>query len=159
MKDEGLREALEIFGKEYIAELSNELRRLDKKASGKLLQSLDTRVIKTAFGTLYTIQLRAEDYLQYVDAGRRPGTYPPISKIRQWTRVKGIPENAAFPIARKIKEKGIKPTNVISKSLTKTLNGMKFRQLEDGMSDWVDDMVSQLLVDVSKNNNLTVRAR
>ena len=91
--DKELREALEIFGKSYIAELSDLLRKEDKVASGNLIKSLDTRVIKTAFGTLYTIQLIAEDYLQYVDGGRRPGKRPPIQAIRKWVRFKGIPQS------------------------------------------------------------------
>jgi hypothetical protein len=62
---------------------------------------------------------------------------------------------------RKIKEEGIKPTNVIEKSLNAVLRGMKFRQLEEGATDWVDDMVGQLLFDLSKNKNknITVKAK
>jgi hypothetical protein len=157
MDDKGLREALEIFGQSYIAELSNQLRKLDKKASGDLLRSLDSRVIQTAFGTKYTIVLKAEDYLQYVDRGRRPGKFPPVDAIAKWVRLKGISPKAIYPIGKKIKEKGIKPTNVIQKSLDKTLQGIQFRKLEDGMSDWVDDMVEQMALDISKNNNITVR--
>lgn len=155
--DKDLREALEIFGKSYIAELSNQLRKADKVASGDLIKSLDTRVIKTAMGTVYTIQLLAEDYLQFVDAGRRPGTYPPLGKIRKWASLKGIPQSAVFPIMRKIKEEGIKATNVIPKTLNKVQNGRSFSDFEDDVSDWVEDVIEQLFLDISKNNNITVR--
>ena len=112
-------------------------------------------------GTLFTIELKAEDYLKYVDGGRRKGTYPPLSAIQKWVDLKGISRSAVFPIMRKIKEEGIKPTNVISKSLDQVLKGMKFRQFEEDTTDWVDDMVSQLLFDLSKNKNknITVKAK
>jgi hypothetical protein len=160
-EDKVLREALEIFGKGYIEELGKQLKAEDKDASGNLLRSLDSRVIKTAMGTLYTIELKAADYLKYVDGGRRRGTYPPLNAIQKWVDLKGISRSAVFPIMRKIKEEGIKPTNVIEKSLNAVLRGMKFRQLEEGATDWVDDMVGQLLFDLSKNKNknITVKAK
>lgn len=159
-QDEGLKDALKIFGEAYIAELSIMLRKLDKKASGDLLKSLDTRLIKTAFGTIYTIQLVAEDYLEFVDGGRRPNRKPPpIQAIKKWTRFKGIPEGAAYPIAKSIGEKGIKPTNVISKSLQKLTRSKGFRELQEDAGDWLEDLVAQLMFDVSKNNNITVRVR
>ena len=159
MKDDGLREALEIFGKEYIAELSELLRKEDKVASGDLIKSLDSRVIKTAMGTLYTIQLSSEKYLKYVDGGRgrMKGYPPPIKAIKEWCRFKGINEDYAWGIRHNIWKNGIKPTNVISKTLKKVQNGMGFRKFEDGASDWVDNLVEDLMLDISKNNNITVR--
>jgi len=153
-----LLDALEIFGQDYIAELGNQLRKAGKDASGNLLRSLDSRIIKTAFGTIYTINIIAEDYLKYVDAGRR-AKQPPLSAIRPWLRVRGLSQGLAFPIARSISEKGIKPTNVISKSLKAVQRGSAYGDFEDGVTDWVDDLISQLLLDVSKNNNITVRTR
>ena len=159
--DQELREALEIFGKEYIAELSNQLRKADKVASGKLLKSLDTRVIKTAMGTVYTIQLLAEDYLEYIDAGRPPtkrkGNGAVRRGIEEWARLKGIPKSLVFPIVRSIHKKGYKGTNVIPKTLDKVQRGKGLTNFEDDVSDWVDDLVEQLILDVSKNNNITVR--
>jgi len=155
-----LEDALEIFGQDYIAELGNQLRKAGKDASGNLLRSLDSRIIKTAMGTIYTINIIAEDYLKYVDAGRRPNSkQPPISAIKDWVRIKGLPQGAAFPIAKNIGKNGIEPTNVISKSLKAVQIGGSYRDFEDGVTDWVDDLMNQLLLDVSKNNNITVRTR
>ena len=151
--------ALEIFGESYIAELGNQLRKADKKATGDLIQSLDSRVIKTAMGTLYTIELKAKDYLKYVDSGRRAGTYPPLNAIKKWARIKGIPKEAVFPIMKKIKEQGIKPTHVISKTLKIVRRGAAYRKFEEGAADWVDDLMGQMLLDISKNNNITVRQK
>jgi len=58
----------------------------------------------------------ANDYLQWVDKGRRPGTYPPIRAIQRWVQIKGIPKEAAWAIRQNIYKFGIKPTNVIKKT-------------------------------------------
>jgi len=156
--DTKLIEALKIFGQTYVAELGDQLRKLDKKASGKLLSSLETRVIKTGFGTDYTIEILAEDYLKYVDDGRKPNLKPPpIAEITRWTRLKGIPQRLAFPIAKSIGKIGIEPTNVIAKTLAKVTRSRGLNVLEDDMADWVDDIVGQLLFDISKNKNITVK--
>lgn len=153
-----LEEALEIFGEEYIAEISKILRANDKIASGDLIKSLKTRVFKTGFGTSYTLKIIAKDYLKYVDEGRRAGAKPPpIAPIKKWTQQKGIPEGLAYPIAKSIGEKGIKPTNVIEKGFKKVLNNISFRQLEDGVEDWVDDLISDKLKGLNKNKNITFK--
>jgi len=46
------------------------------------------------------------EYASYADKGRRPGRMPPVDAIKAWCRVKGIPENAAYPIALKIAREG-----------------------------------------------------
>ena len=75
------------------------------------------------------LDMLVEDYLKFVDKGvsgtqrkyNTPFSYrtkkPPISVIKLWTRVKGIPEEAAYPIQNKIFRFGLKPTNVINKSI------------------------------------------
>jgi len=161
--DKVLIEALTVFGKGYIEELGKQLKKENKDASGNLLRSLDSRVIKTAMGTLYTIELKAEDYLKYVDGGRRKkrGYKPPIKEISEWMSIKGIPQKYLYGIRYNIWKNGIEPTNVIQKSLDAVLRGMKFRQFEEDATDWVDDMVSQLIFDLSKNKNknITVKAK
>jgi len=57
------------------------------------------------------ITTKLPDYYIFVDKGRRPGKQPPLKTIQDWCKSKNIPKKAAFPIARKIGERGIKPTN------------------------------------------------
>ena len=153
-----LKEALKIFGEEYISEISKILRANDKIASGDLIKSLNTRIYKTALGTSYTLKIISEDYLKYVDEGRRAGAKPPpIKPIKEWTRHKGIPEGLAYPIAKSIGEKGIKPTNVIEKGFDKVLKNVSFRRLEEGVEDWVDDLIADKLIGLNKNKNITFK--
>lgn len=94
-----------------------------KEASGTLVNSVRT-AIRTD-GQKAVIEIYAEDYIRFVDKGRQPGRFPPISSIRSWVALKGISEEAVFPIARKIAEQGIPATPVINPTLEKVLN--KFR--------------------------------
>jgi len=163
MPKDKLKIALKVFGAEYIEELGKELKKAGKDASGNLLRSLDSTVLKTGFGTSYTLKILSEDYLKYVDEGRRAGSKAPPSSgakakpFLDWLRIKGIPQEMAFPIAKKIGEEGIEPTDVIAKALKKVESNISFRKLEDGVGDWVDDLISDKLKGLSKNKNITFK--
>ena len=153
-----LKKALEVFGKDYIEALGKELAKAGKDASGNLKRSLDYKVKATGFGTSYTLQILAEDYLKYVDEGRRAGAkQPPIQAIKDWVQIKGLPEGIEFAIAKSISKKGIKKTEVIAKALKKVQTDASFRKLEDGVSDWVDDIITDKLIGLSKNKNITFK--
>lgn len=102
---------VENFAKQYVDVLKDNLIKKGKLASGNLVRSLDYRVSQVMNGPF--IEIISNEYLQWVDKGRRPGKYPPIKAISNWARIKGIDQKAVFPIARKIFKFGIKPTNVI----------------------------------------------
>jgi hypothetical protein len=84
------------------------------------INSLDYEVLETINGLV--LKIIADDYLQYVDQGRRPGKRPPQRAILKWVENKNItikkqtPSQTAFVIARSIGKKGIKPTNVLKKT-------------------------------------------
>lgn len=79
------------------------------------------------------VRIVAPAYIYQMEDGRRPGTMPPISAIKQWIKDKNanagtdIPEEAAYAIAYVIKRDGIKVPNeynaggVASKILTPEL--------------------------------------
>jgi len=105
------------FGKDYVKIMVAALkgnRPYPKVASGSLVNSINYRLQDTAQGI--NVILLANDYLKYVDQGRRPGTYPPIQAIQRWVAIKGIPKQAAWAIRTNIYKFGIKPTNVIRKT-------------------------------------------
>lgn len=121
-----LKKQLDLFGKEYIKELTKELINADKKATGKLIKSLDYRLVEVVDG--YILEILSEDYLKYVDEGRKPGRMPPTRSLDKWVIARRIAprdkngkflkrEQVKFLIARSIGKNGIKPTNVIRKSL------------------------------------------
>jgi hypothetical protein len=105
------------FGKDYVKVLVDLLKNnkpYPKVASGSLINSINYRLQDTAYGV--NLILLANDYLTWVDRGRRPGTYPPIRAIQKWVTIKGIPKEAAWAIRQNIYKFGIKPTRVLAKT-------------------------------------------
>jgi hypothetical protein len=89
--------AVEIFGAARANIVAN-----DSYASGELYESM---IIEVKDQGLRIFVGSTSHYAPYVEYGTRPH-FPPVSAIREWCRLKGIPESAAYPIARKIAERG-----------------------------------------------------
>lgn len=138
---------LKMFGKDYVKVLIALLQKAGKRASGALINSIDSRVKNDA--EVAYIELLANDYLEYVDKGRKPGKYPPIQAISKWCRLKGIEQGAAFPIARSIYKFGIKPTNVIQKTTKEILTSPTFqRKYEDAFRENIEELIFNKLKDI-----------
>lgn len=155
--DKVLYEALKEFAKEYVLELKSRISKNGHLATGDLYNSIEAHVIKTAMGTSYTINIKAVDYLKYVDEGRKPGTYPNIGAISKWATLKQIPQTAVFPIAHSIMLNGIKPTNILAKTVNTLQKGRGINNLEKNASNYMEDMISDLILDVNKNKNITIK--
>ena len=84
------------------------------KGSTRIVSQLDYRLEDAT-----QIILTAPEYLTFIDQGRKPGKMPPVQAIANWAKIKGINPEAAWPIAVNIMKFGIKPTNVIQKSITR----------------------------------------
>jgi len=119
-----------------------------KYATGRLIRSLQFKTYKDDNGNTVIQLISAKsdngfEYLKVVDAGRKPGKYAPISALKKWAKVKGIPENAAYAINKKIFREGIKATFVINKSIEQlfsTNNEDLFRNIEEEIvSDLIDN--------------------
>jgi hypothetical protein len=117
------------FGKDYVKVMVALLkgnRPFAKVASGSLVNSINYRLQDTANGI--NVILLANDYLKWVDRGRKPGTYPPIQAIQRWVAIKGIPKEAAWAIRTNIFKFGIKPTRVIAKTRFELETNRKYAQ-------------------------------
>lgn len=104
---ENIRIALDLVGEQTIIDIIAKLNRMDAVASKRLINSLNYRVVEALDNLL--LVLEAEEYINVIDKGRRPGKMPPLSAILQWVRYKGIPTQAAYPIAKNIGKFGVKP--------------------------------------------------
>ena len=157
-KNKKLEETILLFGLE-MADIAYALVKNEPKVnSGRLRDSFNPEVKETAFGTSYTLLMWAEDYFIFVDQGRKAGSkMPPLEPIRKWCRDKNIPESAAFPIAKKIAEEGIPATNISERMFKKAFKNVAYRKLEDGIGDYVDDLITEKFKGLSKKGNITFK--
>jgi len=146
-----LRKAMEQYGEALVIEIVKGLKDADKVATGKLAKSVSYELIETL--DKISVGIKALDYLDNVDSGRRKGAKPPpTGVIVKWMKIRGIKgrnpktgrfqtqEQAAFAIARGISKNGIKPTFVIKKSLRK-LKSLQAKLLTDAA---VEDMTKMI---------------
>ena len=90
-------------GRNTISQDSNIFKEMYAKASGNIV-----------------IQLLLNDYVQYIESGRKAGSkFPPIQPIVQWAKKRGIPtdNSTIFLIRRAIAEDGIRPRPFMYKVL------------------------------------------
>lgn len=127
LSGKNLKKAIQKLGKEYIKELTTQLLKSNKKATGSLLKSLDFDVVKTVDG--FMLEIISNPYLKYIEGGRganRP--MPPVRKIIAWMKAKRIilkdkrtnkplsAKQAGFIMARSIGVKGIKRVEVVKRT-------------------------------------------
>lgn len=90
-------------GRNTIAPDSNIFKEMYAKASGNIV-----------------IELLLNDYVQYIESGRKAGSkFPPLEPIVQWAKKRGIKtdNSTMFLIRRAIAEDGIKPRPFMYKVL------------------------------------------
>jgi hypothetical protein len=150
-KMDALRGAMEKYGEALVIEIVQQLKDAGKEATGNLAKSVDYELIEAL--DKISVGIVALPYFDFVDGGRRKGAKPPpTGPIIEWMKVKGIKgrnlktgkfitqKSAAFAIARGIGKNGIKPTNVIKKSLRK-LKSLQAKLLTDAA---VEDMTKMI---------------
>ena len=153
-----LKEAIERFGSEIVEIATGLIKNEPKVNTGRLRDSLSRKVLNTAMGTRYTLQIFAEDYFVYVDKGRKPNsTPPPIAPIKEWCKQKGIDEGIAYAIAKSIGKNGIPATNISERMMKKVFSSIAWRKFEGDCESYIDDMVLESIKGISKNGNITFK--
>lgn len=153
------RQALDEFANLFVKTLKEQLinnKPFSKRATGNLIEKINIKIDETEGGE--TITLLTEDYLKFVDQGvsgtirkyNTPYSYrnkkPLLEPILQWMRLKGIPQEAAYPIQNKIFRFGIKPTNVIDKTFREIQYRSKWiNKFEDEITSDIIDMFKKTL--------------
>ena len=112
-------------------------------ASGRGVASI--RSESEISGKDLNVKIFGLDYLQFVNAGRKVGSMPPVDAIREWVEIKGIAsgkeaDSAAWAIATAIKREG-SPT---AGAFNHTNNGRRTQFIEHTMNEHLDRIVSQL---------------
>ena len=124
MENQKLELGLEEAGLLLVKELISRLR--SHKDTGELINSVSFEVVEKA--NEYLIYITSDKYLDQIDKGRKKGTFPNVTQISKWAKRKGInfasEEQVGYVIARSISEKGIKPTNVIDKTIKSVIGNV-----------------------------------
>lgn len=122
---DNLEAVLNEYGKEVRNQYQLNLIHSDRIASGELLNSCEFDV-KLSNRT-YQVRLELADYWKYVEYGRKPGKFPPTSKILDWILIKPVlprpddkiqptPKQLAFLIGRKIANEGYEGSKDLEKA-------------------------------------------
>lgn len=125
---ENLVRVLQEYGNEVQELYKQKLANDDATASGELINSV--KYIYEQNGNSYSVSLSLKEYWKYVEYGRKAGgKFPPAQAIRKWIEIKPILprplKNGKLPtlnqltflISRKIAEQGIRPRNILEKTL------------------------------------------
>lgn len=115
MEYTNLIKILNDIGNEITDNYKSELQRNKKIATGKLYNSIDYKIIKD--DKSIKLIFIAEDYFLEVEEGRKAGgKMPPLNKIKEWMRTKGIIKRDPYIIARSISLKGIRSVPSLKKA-------------------------------------------
>lgn len=141
-------ELYKALGEELKKNLVQELRRNKVIASGDLLKSIQFEVKQTPNGAV--VSLDGNEYITYVDKGRKPGKYAPISALKQWIKAKGIAvdeakvSSLAFAINNKIKRQGIKARPVLERAFNQNLP-LYDKIIDDALNKDLDKYLNETL--------------
>ena len=119
-------------GRNTIAPNSNIFKEMYAKASGNIV-----------------IELLLNDYVQYIESGRKAGSkFPPLEPIVQWAKKRGIKtdNSTMFLIRRAIAEDGIKPRPFMYKvleTIDKKWDGEWSSELFQELTKIIDEFFNQ----------------
>lgn len=146
---------LNDFGKFLVEEYKDKLILNDVNATDTLYNSVTLLPIEVN-GNFFEVKISLEDYWKYVEKGRLPGKWPPISAIEKWVEIKPVlprpmkngklPTNKqlAFLIARKIGLEGIKPRPLLQQSVEEVWNIMR-EYLEEALAKDIENEISMVM--------------
>ena len=100
---------LQELGDDIVADMQKIIQMNGSIGTGRLLNNIKTKAIEK--NDKYNLIISYPFYGKFVDEGRKAGKMPPLDYIIDWTKLKGIPASAAFPIAKSIGKNGTKGIN------------------------------------------------
>jgi hypothetical protein len=140
MINDAINKTLENYGIDITSEIKDILEKSNVKASGDLINSINYKIEKDSKG--YSLVIEFNDYGDFVLKGRKPNsTPPPIAPIIKWTKLKGLDEKLAYPIAKGIGKNGIKPFDFLFPFFNK-LNRFS-RELENNVALEIETILTK----------------
>ena len=114
---------------------------------GKIFQNVNINV-----EGLELVQVLVNDYIQYIESGRKPGSFPPVSVIAKWAADKGITTDnrVVWAICQSIYKEGIAARPLID------VRGGFWEQVERDWDEWFKGVYDILFEDLDKQFNNTI---
>lgn len=113
---EPFRKQLNSIGDDLVLHIKAYLNYQEIKASGELIRSIKHQIKEMTQFNL-SLQIVALDYFEYIESGRKPGSFVPITPLSRWMEDKGIDIKYLYPINYNIYKYGIKPKPILSNVL------------------------------------------
>lgn len=112
-----------------------------------LMRDVDSRVSFGSNGDNVVIEVLFNNYIDYIEKGRRPGKMPPVSALKEWAQSRGIPTDngTLYAIANAIKRDGIEGRPILA-----TLE----QRIEDSFeNDWADKLFDAMISELNEYFN------
>lgn len=132
---DNLTKVLNDFGRFLVEEYKDNLILNNKNASDELYNSVKYIVDTKTRGRI-EVNLSLAHWWKYIEQGRKPGKWPPISAIERWIEVKPViprplsngklptTQQLTYLISRKIGLEGIAPQPLLKQSVDSVMNSM-----------------------------------
>jgi hypothetical protein len=155
-----LIQVLKGYGNSIVQEIQQNLSSSGTNATGKTSRSLQYTV--THSNTTATLQITGRPFFATVETGRRatPEYTKPskmfVQAIREWVKAKGIPEAAAYAIAKSIHQKGtkIKQSGGRDDIYSSVINDSLITEIsKDLLSRFAEDFANNLVKMYGTNSN------
>ena len=149
MIGDSIKTVLESYGPLVVDKMKEELAKNGSIASSKLYNSLKWEVKQDV--DKWILSFKSEDYAKFVEVGRRAGAKKvPISKLREWVKYKGIPENKVWGIQTNIFKFGIKPKPFIKPAFDQYKDDIIRAILKDIKSETLDKFKREMIFTLKK---------
>ena len=146
MDNKELKIATEKFGLDTVTAIAVALRAVGANNSGSLINSL--RAELKDVGENLDLMIKGNSYFNIIEKGRRPGEQPPLADIVKWAKSKGLPEAAAFPIAKNIGKFGIKPRPILKQIIESNDFKDNYGLLAEAYAKDVTKEINNILKDI-----------
>lgn len=151
-KFDNIRKTVQTFGIKLVAKLAAQLRSSDSIASGKLINSLNYKLVDLLKDLNFNLQVSSESHFINVDKGRGANKkQPPPSVLQKWVKQKGLAtkpneiKSLAYVIGAKTGKFGIKPKNTLKESLSKISTQALKNQLKEATAKDIEEQIKQLI--------------
>lgn len=147
-----LTETLNHFADYFIETARQNLSNNGSNASYNLFDSFE-KIVEVG-EDYFSVKISLADYFTFVENGRGPGKFPPVSKIQEWISVKPITpypgnngkipsvDQLTFLIGRKISEEGTDPQPFFKPAREEAL-----KQFEQAIDYAIDEDVSEFVIE------------